>query len=102
MTIMITPRTTSIDSSRVRVDAAGALGATFIFQILYRLLELSCANTNAAAERHCREQDDAPIRLETGYGCRVCAAFAFVRIAGGSAAATDWPSTNYDQTANRY
>jgi quinoprotein glucose dehydrogenase len=35
-------------------------------------------------------------------GVACAAAFAFVRIAGGSAAATDWPSTNYDQTANRY
>ena len=37
-----------------------------------------------------------------GLGLAFAAALAAVSTADGTPGATDWPSTNYDQTANRY
>src|SRR3954447_21671586 len=53
--------------------------------------------------RHRRESITMPgfaSRLFLGAAC--AAALAAVSSAQGTPAATDWPSTNYDQTANRY
>src|SRR5476651_1145027 len=42
-------------------------------------------------------------RLALGVACAALAATSTaVSSAGGAQGATDWPSTNYDQTANRY
>jgi len=42
-------------------------------------------------------------RLALGLACAILAATsATVSRAAGAQGATDWPSTNYDQTANRY
>ena len=48
------------------------------------------------------EQDDAGISLETGFGRGLCGGLRRRAHRRGSPGATDWPSTNYDQTANRY
>src|ERR1700730_16876192 len=64
------------------------------------------ANTNAATERHCRRSrtmSGLAARLALGVACVALAATsAAVSSAGRAPGATDWPSTNYDQTANRY
>ncbi len=49
-----------------------------------------------------KERNDAGIRLTTGSGRSVCGSLRRCGYGAGPIRPTDWPSTNYSETANRY